>query len=83
MESWPISWRWLMRNKDVTLQQIRKSACRPELVIGTLAYVSGLIDGAEPVTAKELLAHFRLEAVPPARAVCLPDKLLRKLLDKA
>ena len=45
------------RDKDLDLGQLRLRV-KPEQLIGTLAFCSGLIDADQPVSARELAAHF-------------------------
>lgn len=55
----------------LTLAGLRAAGAAPERVVGALAYLSGLLDRCEPVTASELLAAgaFSLARIPrePAR----------------
>ena len=46
------------RDRDLDLGELRKHV-RPEALIGTLAYASGLIDRNVPISAKELAGEFR------------------------
>ena len=48
------------RDRDLDLGELRKRVS-PELLIGTLAYASGLIDANESISAKELAAEFSWE----------------------
>ena len=48
------------RDKDLDLGVLRQHIS-PEKLIGTLAAASGLIDRFEPISAKELAAHFSWE----------------------
>jgi glutamyl-tRNA synthetase len=52
------------RHRDLTVSTLRESGVAPEQVVGGLAFLSGLIDRPEPLTAKELVAPFNLEKVP-------------------
>ena len=45
------------RDKDLDLGQLRLHK-KPEQLIGTLAFSSGLVDKNEPISAKELSSHF-------------------------
>lgn len=45
------------RDKDLDLGQLQLH-CKPEQLIGTLAFSAGLLDKNQPVSAKELAAHF-------------------------
>ncbi|MNU11508.1 hypothetical protein D3C72_2594240 [compost metagenome] len=43
---------------------MRQRQIRPETVIGLIAHAYGLVDRFEPVTAKELIPLFSLDALP-------------------
>ena len=45
------------RDRDLDLGELRRHI-RPEQLIGTLAYASGLIDRNVPVSARELAGEF-------------------------
>ncbi len=45
------------RDKDLDLGQLRLH-CKPEQLIGTLAFSAGLLEENQPISAKELAAHF-------------------------
>jgi glutamyl-tRNA synthetase len=63
-----------------TLAALRAAGAQPERVVGTLAYLSGLLDRCEPVTAHELLAAgtFSLARIPrkPVRLDAATHSLL-------
>jgi len=52
------------RHGSITLKAIRQAGTSPERLIGQLAFISGLIDRPEPVTAAELVPEFDLNRLP-------------------
>lgn len=50
------------RDRDLDLGHLREN-CRPEAVIGTLAWLCGLIPRREPVSAEELVSRFSWDRV--------------------
>jgi glutamyl-tRNA synthetase len=56
--------RLAKRHGDTRLQALREAGVRPEQVIGLIAWSCGLKPEIEPITAGELLTHFRLNAIP-------------------
>ena len=50
------------RDRDLDLGELRKRVS-PEKLIGTLAFAAGLIDRAEPISAKELAGEFSWDAL--------------------
>lgn len=63
-----------------TLAGLRAAGAAPERVVGALAYLSGLLDRCEPVTARELLAagSFSLARIP--REPALLDEATQRFL---
>lgn len=59
------------RDEDLDLGLLRRR-CKPEQVVGWLAFAAGLIDSPEPVAARELIDHFAWELVP-RHELRLPD----------
>jgi glutamyl-tRNA synthetase len=56
--------RLAKRHGDLSIRALRERGVRPETVIGAIAAVSGLHDRPEPIAARELVAGFRMDAVP-------------------
>lgn len=52
------------RHGGITLADMRQRQIRPETVLGLIAHGYGLLDRFEPVTAKELIPLFALDALP-------------------
>jgi glutamyl-tRNA synthetase len=67
--------RLAKRHGDTRLAALRDAGVHPEALIGLLAYSCGWIDAVRPITATDLLALFRLESIPPAPFVLLPQHL--------
>ena len=57
--------RLAKRHGDTRLQALRSSGVKPEALVGLLAWSCGWIDRPEPITARELLPRFQLNAIPP------------------
>lgn len=53
--------RLAKRHGDLSIASLRSDGVLPTTLIGWLAYVSGLIDHFEPLTASDLIAEFALE----------------------
>lgn len=53
------------RDRDMDMGLLRQRFTAP-VFLGRLAFLAGLIDRPEPVTAQELIAHFSWEALPAA-----------------
>ncbi|SDE10906.1 glutamyl-tRNA synthetase [Paenibacillus sp. UNCCL117] len=47
------------RDRDLTLTTLRKTGVRPERLLGALAHTAGWLDRPEPVTARDLVKHFK------------------------
>jgi glutamyl-tRNA synthetase len=56
--------RLAKRHGDTRLAALRDAGVKPEGLVGLLAWSCGWIDRPDPVAAKELLGHFRLETIP-------------------
>ncbi len=67
--------RLAKRHGDTRLSALRRAGVRPEALLGLLAWSCGWIPAAEPVSARELLPLFRLEAIPPGPFVLTPELL--------
>ncbi len=72
--------RLAKRHGDTRLAALRAAGSVPEALLGLLAWSCGWLERVRPVTARELLPLFRLEAVPPGPFVLTPD-LLRQVGD--
>lgn len=59
-----------------TLASLRARGTTPERLIGSLAYLSGLIDAPEPVKATELIAEFNLSKIPK-EPIVMSESLLK------
>lgn len=78
----PDGTRLSKRHGAVTLSAMRAAGPPPERVVGCLAYLSGLVDRPEPITASELIADFNLGPVP-GTSVQISERMLRGLLANA
>lgn len=58
--------RLAKRHGDTRLSALRDAGVRPESLVGLLAWSCGWIDRPEPLTARDLLPRFRLDAIAPA-----------------
>lgn len=56
--------RLCKRDKSLDLGEVRKSGITAQQVLGRLAHWAGVIDRAEPVTARELISQFDWQSVP-------------------
>jgi glutamyl-tRNA synthetase len=65
--------RLAKRHGDTRLAALRAAGVRPERLLGLLAWSCGWLDRVEPVAARDLVAHFRLETIPTAPFVLTPD----------
>jgi glutamyl-tRNA synthetase len=68
--------RLAKRHGDTRLSTLREAGVKPEVLVGLLAWSCGWLDRPEPVSARELLPRFRLDAIPRAPFV-LTAELLR------
>ena len=50
------------RDRDLDLGELKKHVA-PEQIIGSLAHAAGLLDGYEPISARELASHFRWDCL--------------------
>jgi glutamyl-tRNA synthetase len=69
--------RLAKRHGDTRLAALRAAGAVPEALLGLLAWSCGWVGQVRPVTARELLPLFRLEAIPPHPFVLTPDLLRR------
>lgn len=70
--------RLAKRHGDTRLAALRGAGVKPEALVGLLAWSCGWVERPEPVAARELLPHFRLEGVP-GRPFVLTASLLAKI----
>jgi len=73
--------RLAKRHGDTRLSALRAAGVRAGALLGLLAWSCGWLGRPEPVTARDLLPRFRLDAVP-ARPFVLTPELLRGLLSE-
>ncbi len=69
--------RLAKRHGDTRLSVLRAKGVRPEALVGLLAWSCGWLPEIRPITPRELLPRFGLEAIPPAPFVLTPDLLAR------
>jgi glutamyl-tRNA synthetase len=67
--------RLAKRHGDTRLASLLAAGVTAERLLGLLAWSCGWIDRAEPVTARDLVPLFRLDAIPHAPFVLTPDLL--------
>src|SRR5262249_52999308 len=67
--------RLAKRHGDTRLAALRATGVRAEALVGLLAWSCGWVEGIREVSARELLALFRLESIPRAPFVLTPDFL--------
>jgi glutamyl-tRNA synthetase len=70
--------RLAKRHGDTRLVSLRKAGVSPEALLGLLAWSCGWLKRIEPVSARELIPHFRLAAIPP-RPFVLDASLLHQI----
>jgi glutamyl-tRNA synthetase len=68
--------RLAKRHGDTRLSALRAAGVRPEALVGLLAWSCGWLDRPQPITPRDLLPRFRLDAIP-ARPFVLTPHLLR------
>lgn len=56
--------RLAKRHGDTRLSTLRAAGMQPEVLLGVLAWSCGWLEKPEPVTPRELLPGFRLDAIP-------------------
>lgn len=78
----PDGQRLSKRHGAVTLAAMRAAGTPPEVIVGHLAYLSGLLERPEPVRPADLVGAFALERVPQG-PVTLSQALLDALLGQA
>jgi len=67
--------RLAKRHGDTRLAALRGAGVRPEVLLGLLAWSCGWLERPEPVSARDLLPLFRLDAIPPHPFVLTPELL--------
>jgi glutamyl-tRNA synthetase len=67
--------RLAKRHGDTRLAALRASGVRPEALIGLLAWSCGWLVRPEPISLRELLPLYRLEAIPRESFVLTPGLL--------
>jgi glutamyl-tRNA synthetase len=67
--------RLAKRHGDTRLGALRRAGVRPEALVGLLAWSCGWLDRVEPITARDLLPSFRLDAIPRPPFVLTPALL--------
>jgi glutamyl-tRNA synthetase len=70
--------RLAKRHGDTRLASLRERGVRAEDLLGLLAWSCGWSEVIEPVQARELLPHFRLETIP-RQPFILETQLLRRI----
>lgn len=65
------------RDRDVSLDALRERGMTAEDIVGRLAFLAGLLDRPEPVSARELVPLFSWDRVPK-NDVRLPEGLFRR-----
>jgi glutamyl-tRNA synthetase len=63
------------RHGSVTVAGLKEAGASPERLVGHLAFLSGLLDRPEPVTAGELIPLFDLGKIPQEAVVVTPELL--------
>ncbi|MGP0583863.1 tRNA glutamyl-Q(34) synthetase GluQRS [Paenibacillus timonensis] len=71
--------RLAKRHGDLGISALRAAGTKPETVIGWLAYISGLLDQPEDVTANDLIPGFQLDRISREPFV-LTETRVRQLL---
>lgn len=72
--------RLAKRHGSISLAALREAGTPPEKVVGWLAALSGLTESAEPVSARELVAHFHMGQICP-EGVTVTDDMLGQLTE--
>ncbi|MBE7030021.1 MAG: tRNA glutamyl-Q(34) synthetase GluQRS [Ruminococcaceae bacterium] len=60
----PDGHRLSKRESDISLDALLSQGKSPQSILGKLAYIAGLIDRPEPVTAQDLIPHFSWSKIP-------------------
>jgi glutamyl-tRNA synthetase len=67
--------RLAKRHGDTRLATLKQAGVKPEALIGLLAWSCGWLERLEPISARELLPHFRLDEIPCAPFVLTAESL--------
>jgi glutamyl-tRNA synthetase len=67
--------RLAKRHGDTRLATFRQAGVRAEALLGLLAWSCGWLKDPVPVTAQELVAHYRLDTIPRRPFVLVPELL--------
>jgi glutamyl-tRNA synthetase len=67
--------RLAKRHGDTRLASLRSAGVRPEALIGLLAWSCGWLSQPEPITPRELLPKYQLNAIPREPFVLTPELL--------
>lgn len=67
------------RHRSLAVSALREAGCRPESIIGVLAWASGLMDRPEPVKPDELISEFSLAKLP-REPIRLPPSAIAALM---
>jgi glutamyl-tRNA synthetase len=69
--------RLAKRHGDTRLSALRAANVQPDALVGLLAWSCGWLSEPEPITAKELLGKYRLDAIPREPFVLTPELVRR------
>ena len=72
--------RLAKRHGDTRLSALRAAGATAETLLGLLAWSCGWLENMRPVSARELLPLFRLDAVPPQPFMLTPE--LQKIIGR-
>jgi len=67
--------RLAKRHGDTRLASLRAAGVTPEALLGLLAWSCGWLERVEPITTRDLLPRFRLDAIPGKPFVLRPELL--------
>ncbi|SFD70688.1 glutamyl-tRNA synthetase [Paenibacillus catalpae] len=70
--------RLAKRHGDTSLAGLRAAGVTPERIIGWLAYLAGQLNRFEPLTAAELISHFKPHLIPK-EPITIHDSLMKQL----
>jgi glutamyl-tRNA synthetase len=69
--------RLAKRHGDTRLSALRAANVKPDVLVGLLAWSCGWLPEPEPITAKDLVGRYRLDAIPREPFVLTPELLRR------
>ncbi len=72
--------RLAKRHGDTRISSLRAAGVRPEAILGLLAWSCGWSERSEPISLRDLLARFWLDAIP-RRSFVLEPELLHSLFN--